>query len=31
VKSLQVTAEMIEKGIDQFDHEDDEEMQLKRA
>jgi len=31
VKSLQITAEMIEKGIDQFDHEDDEEMQLKRA
>ena len=25
VKSLQITAEMIEKGIDQFDHEDDEE------
>ena len=31
VKSLQITAEMIEKGIDRFDHEDDEEMQLKRA
>ena len=31
VKSLQITAEMIEKGIDQFDHEDDEGMQLKRA
>ena len=30
VKSLQITAEMM-KGIDQFDHEDDEEMQLKRA
>jgi len=31
VKSLQITAEMIEKGIERFDHEDDEEMQLKRA
>ncbi len=31
VKSLQITAEMIEKGIDQFDHEEDEEMQFKRA
>ena len=31
VKSLQITAEMIEKGVDRFDHEDDEEMQLKRA
>ncbi len=31
VKSLQITAEMIEKGIDRFDHEDDEEMQRKRA
>lgn len=31
VTSLQITAEMIEKGIDRFDHEDDEEMQLKRA
>ena len=32
VKSLQITAEMIEKGIDRFDHEDEEEeMQLKRA
>ena len=31
VKSLQIAAEMIEKGIDQFDHEDDEGMQLKRA
>ena len=32
VESLQITAEMIEKGIDQFDHEDEEEgMQLKRA
>ncbi len=31
VKSLQITAEMIEKGIDRFDQEDDEEMQRKRA
>ena len=31
VKSLQITAEMIEKGIDRFDHEEEEEMQLKRA
>jgi ATP-dependent Clp protease ATP-binding subunit ClpX len=31
VTSLQITAEMIEKGIDSFDHEDDEEMRRKRA
>jgi ATP-dependent Clp protease ATP-binding subunit ClpX len=31
VTSLQITAEMIEKGIYSFDHEDDEEMQRKRA
>ena len=29
--SLQITAEMIEKGIYSFDHEDDEEMQRKCA
>jgi ATP-dependent Clp protease ATP-binding subunit ClpX len=31
VTSLQITAGMIEKGIDSFDHEDDEEMRRKRA
>ena len=31
VPSLQITAELIEKGIYSFDHEDDEEMQRKRA
>ncbi len=31
VTSLQITAEMIEKGIEIFDHEDDEEIRRKRA
>ena len=31
VKTLQITAEMVEKGIQSFDSEDDEEMRRKRA